>query len=197
MAPGTHRIRAPPISSTHIDEEGLGPLSASEPRGVSKTTIVRMTQSLNDATDGTSRMNLVDQASDNAGQLEEGMLLPDEDAPGSPKGTRKPTWGRGLNKLTKAMGSKMRLALVEGKKRPEQPVQAAKLASESGIVVWDHMPIYTHWKHYKNENRGKNRDILKDHRSYLAIRLWILMITQQKKYVLVSSKMGCVNNVIG
>lgn len=66
------------------------------------------------------------------------------------------------------MGSKMPLTFVEGKKRPEQPVQAAKLASESGILVRDHMPIYPHWKDYKKNN---DRDILKDHMSYLAVSL--------------------------
>ena len=90
-------------------------------------------------------------------------------APERSKRVRDPTWGRGLNKLTKAMGCKMRLSFVEGKKRPEHPVQAAKLASESGIVVRDHMPIYPHWKDYKNESQKRQKDILKDHRGYLAV----------------------------
>jgi hypothetical protein len=87
-------------------------------------------------------------------------------APDRSKRVRDPTWGRGLNKLTKAMGCKMRLSFVEGKKRPEHPVQAAKLASESGIVVRDHMPIYRHWKDYKHPAR---KDILKKHMGYLAV----------------------------
>ena len=64
------------------------------------------------------------------------------------------------------MGSKMCLAFVEGKKRPEHPVQAAKLASESGILVRNHMPIYPHWKDYKKKI---DTDVQKDHLGYLAV----------------------------
>jgi len=39
--------------------------------------------------------------------------------------------------------------ISEGKLRPEEPLQAAKLASEAGIILQNHVLIFTHWKHYK------------------------------------------------
>lgn len=79
------------------------------------------------------------------------------------------------------MGHKLQPTFVQGKKRPEQPLQAAKLASESGIVVRDHMPIYTHWKHYKNAARNH----AKDHRFYLAVSPnHFLQFSFQRNYML-------------
>ncbi|WVZ64568.1 hypothetical protein U9M48_014066 [Paspalum notatum var. saurae] len=152
-----------------VDEQHV-PLSAPESRGVSTPMLLRSARPVSDAVERSSSINPMDQASDIAGQFEEEMTVLDEVAPERSKRVRDPTWGRGLNKLTKAMGCKMRLSFVEGKKRPEHPVQAAKLALESGIVVRDHMPIYPHWKDYKNESQKRQKDILKDHRGYLAIR---------------------------
>ncbi|KAJ1276380.1 hypothetical protein BS78_05G210700 [Paspalum vaginatum] len=120
------------------------------------------------AHEGTSTMNVSDQSCDNFGHFEQLPVLEEVTEP-TPKEHRKPTYGKGLNKLTKSMGHKLQPTFVEGKKRPEQPLQAAKLASESGIVVRDHMPIYTHWKLYNNDARDHG----KDHRSYLANRLEI------------------------
>jgi hypothetical protein len=45
----------------------------------------------------------------------------------------------------------MPLVIAKGKRRPEAPMQAAKLASEGGIILRQHIPIYTHWKEYKKE----------------------------------------------
>ena len=36
-------------------------------------------------------------------------------------------------------------------------MQAAKLASDGGIILRQHIPIFTHWKEYKDI---KNKDIL-------------------------------------
>ncbi|WVZ56366.1 LOW QUALITY PROTEIN: hypothetical protein U9M48_006912, partial [Paspalum notatum var. saurae] len=83
------------------------------------------------AHEGTSAMNVSDQSCDNSGHLEQLPVLEEEP---TPKEHRKPTYGKGLNKLTKSMGHKLQPTFVQGKKRPEQPLQAAKLASESGIV---------------------------------------------------------------
>jgi hypothetical protein len=42
-------------------------------------------------------------------------------------------------------------------KRPEKPVQAAKLASEGGLIARTHVPILPHFKDYKrNELLMKN-----------------------------------------
>jgi len=44
---------------------------------------------------------------------------------------------------------RMPISVAEGNRRPHDPVQAAKFASEAGVVVRHQMPILTHWKHYK------------------------------------------------
>ncbi|KAG2620464.1 hypothetical protein PVAP13_3NG101642 [Panicum virgatum] len=150
------RSRSEPSANTHVPqersqarvEEELIPPSAFESREVNTPLLLRSSRPISDANEGTCSMSPMDQASDIAGQ---DMPILDE----------------GLNKLTNAMGSKMCLAFVEGKKRPEHPVQAAKLASESGILVRNHMPIYPHWKDYKKKI---DTDVQKDHLGYLAIR---------------------------
>uniref|UniRef100_A0A8I6XSB6 Uncharacterized protein n=1 Tax=Hordeum vulgare subsp. vulgare TaxID=112509 RepID=A0A8I6XSB6_HORVV len=57
--------------------------------------------------------------------------------------------GKGLEKLTRAMGAKVRTESAEGMRRPEKPVQAAKLASEGGLIARAHMPLLPHFKEYK------------------------------------------------
>ena len=64
---------------------------------------------------------------------------------------RPPTKGKLLDDMTNAMGRRLPIQIAPGKRRPEQPVQAAKLASEAGIITRSSMPILTHWKHYKND----------------------------------------------
>jgi hypothetical protein len=47
------------------------------------------------------------------------------------------------------------LVIAKGKRRPDAPMQAAKLASEGGIIILrEHIPIYTHWKEYKKEHKN-------------------------------------------
>ncbi|CAD6247871.1 unnamed protein product [Miscanthus lutarioriparius] len=48
-------------------------------------------------------------------------------------------------------GKKLAIQVAEGKKRPDVPLQAAKLASETGVALRDNMPIYTSWKLYDND----------------------------------------------
>uniref|UniRef100_A0A8I6YYI1 Uncharacterized protein n=1 Tax=Hordeum vulgare subsp. vulgare TaxID=112509 RepID=A0A8I6YYI1_HORVV len=57
--------------------------------------------------------------------------------------------GKGLEKLTRAMGAKVRIEIAEGMRRPEKPVQAAKLASEGGLIARARMPLLPHFKGYK------------------------------------------------
>uniref|UniRef100_A0A8I6YC54 Uncharacterized protein n=1 Tax=Hordeum vulgare subsp. vulgare TaxID=112509 RepID=A0A8I6YC54_HORVV len=57
--------------------------------------------------------------------------------------------GKGLEKLTRLMGAKVRIEIAEGMRRPEKPVQAAKLASEGGLIARAHMPLLPHFKEYK------------------------------------------------
>ena len=58
--------------------------------------------------------------------------------------------GRELERLSKGLCMKMPIHVSEGNRRPEAPIQAAKLASEGGIALRQHIPILTHWKEYKN-----------------------------------------------
>jgi hypothetical protein len=46
-------------------------------------------------------------------------------------------------------GNKLSIQVAEGKKRPDVPLQAAKLASETGVALRDKLPIYTSWKMYE------------------------------------------------
>jgi len=52
--------------------------------------------------------------------------------------------GRDLDMICHGLNSKMPLVIAKGKRRPEAPMQAAKLASEGGIILRQHIPIYTH-----------------------------------------------------
>ena len=60
------------------------------------------------------------------------------------------TMGHGLEKMINR-GKKLAIEVAEGKKRPEVPLQAVKLASECGVALRDNLPIYTSWKEYHNE----------------------------------------------
>jgi len=55
--------------------------------------------------------------------------------------------------MTKAMGRRMPIAVAEGKRRPHEPFQAAKFASEAGVIIRDKVPVLTHWKDYKRDDR--------------------------------------------
>jgi hypothetical protein len=55
--------------------------------------------------------------------------------------------------MTKAMGGRMPIAVAEGKRRPHEPVQAAKFASEAGVIIQDKVPILPHWKDYKGDEK--------------------------------------------
>ena len=65
-----------------------------------------------------------------------------------PGRTRKPrprTHGIMLDKISKSLGgARMRISVAEGNRRPHDPVQAAKFASEAGVVVRKEVPILMH-----------------------------------------------------
>ena len=70
-----------------------------------------------------------------------------------PRSARKPrprTCGILLDKMSKSIGGlRMLITVAKGNRRPHDPVQAAKFASEADVVVRPQVPILTHWKHYK------------------------------------------------
>ncbi|KAL6846091.1 hypothetical protein ACP4OV_023539 [Aristida adscensionis] len=57
--------------------------------------------------------------------------------------------GKELDKISRGLSTKIAIQISEGKRRPEAPMQAAKLASEGGIILRHHIPIFPHWKEYK------------------------------------------------
>jgi len=59
--------------------------------------------------------------------------------------------GKEIDSISRGLGSMIPIIVKERKRRPEAPMQAAKLASESGIIIRQHIPIYTSWKEYKDE----------------------------------------------
>ena len=65
--------------------------------------------------------------------------------------------GRELDRLSRGLCMKLPIHISKGNKRPEAPIQAAKLASEGGITLRQHIPILTRWKEYKkNESHLEN-----------------------------------------
>ena len=57
--------------------------------------------------------------------------------------------GKGLERLTKELGSKIIIQVADEKKRPDKPAQAAKLASQGGVAARQHLPLLPHFKEYK------------------------------------------------
>ena len=75
--------------------------------------------------------------------------------------------GRGLERITKSLGSKVPIQIAEGMIRPEKPLQAAKLASECGLVAKSHLPVLPHFKLYKQNASLLENYIVKVAVSYL------------------------------
>ena len=54
-----------------------------------------------------------------------------------------------LDRMTKPMGRRLPVTVAEGNLMPHDPVQAAKFASEAGVIIRSQVSILTHWKEYK------------------------------------------------
>ena len=68
-----------------------------------------------------------------------------------PRSARPQTRGILVDKMSKSMGGlRMPIFVAKGNRRPHDPVQVAKFASEVGVLVRHQIPILMHWKHYKN-----------------------------------------------
>ena len=73
------------------------------------------------------------------------------------QGQRGRRMGKGLDRISRGLCSKIAIHISEGKRRPEAPMQAAKFASEGGIILRQHIPTLLHWKEYKkNESHLTN-----------------------------------------
>ncbi|XP_020397425.1 uncharacterized protein [Zea mays] len=73
---------------------------------------------------------------------------------------RRKSMGKQLESLSRGLGMKIPIQITEGSKRPEPPIQAAKFASEGGITLRQHIPIFHHWKEYK---RKENEPTIKNY----------------------------------
>ncbi|TVU10505.1 hypothetical protein EJB05_44041, partial [Eragrostis curvula] len=80
--------------------------------------------------------------------------LLEEEIRTTPKGTGRS--GKDLERINKGMDKKLAIHISEGKKRPELPLQAAKLATEGGIVLQRHIPVLPHWKMYRDEREREH-----------------------------------------
>jgi hypothetical protein len=49
------------------------------------------------------------------------------------------------------MRGKLPVVIPEGRIRPVAPLAAAKFATECNIAVRNHVPVYKHWKDYKDQ----------------------------------------------
>ncbi|TVT97480.1 hypothetical protein EJB05_57275, partial [Eragrostis curvula] len=59
--------------------------------------------------------------------------------------------GKDLERINKGMHMKLPIHISKGKKRPEVPRQAAKLATEVGIVLRRHIPVLPRWNKLQHE----------------------------------------------
>jgi hypothetical protein len=64
--------------------------------------------------------------------------------------------GKGLDRITRGLSNKICINISEGKSQPEPPLESAKLASEGGIILRNQVPIFPHWKDYKNKSEIVN-----------------------------------------
>lgn len=90
----------------------------------------------------------------------------------APRNPRPPTKGSQLERMTKAMGHRLPIVVDEGKRRPNDVVQAAKFASESGVAIRQKVPILTHWKEYKTDEK---QYIYKEYVSKLSVSAFFLL----------------------
>ncbi|CAL5018621.1 unnamed protein product [Urochloa decumbens] len=70
-------------------------------------------------------------------QADEQIQMCDEGEPSAvnDRWIRGRSMGKHLDRLSRGLNTKIPVVIAEGKRRPEAPMQAAKLASESGIIV--------------------------------------------------------------
>lgn len=68
------------------------------------------------------------------------------------EGIRGPNIGKKLDKMTRSRKGRLPLVIEPGKKRPSSVMIAAKFATECNIAVRQYMPIFPHWKEYKEDS---------------------------------------------
>ncbi|XP_060213903.1 uncharacterized protein LOC132641044 isoform X3 [Lycium barbarum] len=63
------------------------------------------------------------------------------------------TRGKGLERMRKTMGSKMKIEIPLGKGRPTKPTQLAKLSNELGIIARNFLSLPNKWKELTREDK--------------------------------------------
>lgn len=72
--------------------------------------------------------------------------------------------GTGLERMTKSLGTKVTIEIAEGTLLPGKPLQAAKLATEGGLIARSHTPVLPHFKDYK-----KNKALMENYIGKVAV----------------------------
>ncbi|KAF3653003.1 putative ribonuclease H protein-like [Capsicum annuum] len=75
------------------------------------------------------------------------------DASARLKKGRGKTRGKGLKKIKKAIGSKIKIEIPIGKERTTKPIQSAKLSNELGIIARNFIPLPSKWKELSREDK--------------------------------------------
>ncbi|XP_040383092.1 uncharacterized protein LOC107304726 [Oryza brachyantha] len=151
-----HRIgRAITSVSNHLlDWNQIRDPQESTPSPSNSPMATQFSRLSNDITDGNSATHNYDGVSETTKQFGMVVSLQAEDAPTSSE-KRKQTMGHGLEKYVQRTGHKMHISFTDGKRRPQDPTQASKLASECGIHIRNHLRVATHWKMYKTNDYKK------------------------------------------
>jgi hypothetical protein len=66
--------------------------------------------------------------------------------------TKRKKHGTWFGRITRGLKSKICINISKGKRRPEALIESAKFASEGGITIRNHVPIFPHWKHYEDKD---------------------------------------------
>ncbi|WMV29582.1 hypothetical protein MTR67_022967 [Solanum verrucosum] len=69
------------------------------------------------------------------------------------RNSRGKTRGKGLEKMKKAQGRKMKIEIPVGKGRPTKPDQSAKLSNELGIIARNFLLLPNKWKELTREDK--------------------------------------------
>ena len=72
--------------------------------------------------------------------------------------------GKGLERMTKSLGTKVTIEIAEGMLRPGKPLQATKLATEGGLIARSHTPVLPRFKDYT-----KNKALMDNYIGKVAV----------------------------
>jgi len=87
--------------------------------------------------------------------------------------------GKELDRISRGLNTKIAVHVADGNRRPKAPMQAAKLASEAGFALRDHIPILPRWKDYEDEN---NNDLLEDYKGKIAVSTQSVLLYAIEKF---------------